>query len=63
MSDQTTPEPGKPLVAGYISEENGQGMGVPARCTLWRIGHVCNGAIQHNGRFYQCRACQASYGN
>lgn len=44
---------------GYISPENGQGMGVPTRCTL----HPCDGAIKRTGKFYECETCGASYGN
>lgn len=63
MDTQSPHREEKRPVRGYISPENGQGMGVPARCTLWRLGHVCKGDIRHNGRFYECQNCNASYGN
>lgn len=63
MDIQISPIAAELPVPAHISPENGQGMGIPARCTLWRLGHVCKGEIGHNGRFYECQNCRASYGD
>lgn len=43
---------------GYISADNGQGMGLPERCVRYR----CGGGISDNGNDNICQKCGASYG-
>lgn len=57
MAENDRDAPEKPLVPGYISSDNGQGMGVPARCVL------CGARISAGGKFgYYCTGCKANYG-
>jgi hypothetical protein len=44
---------------GYISADNGQGMGIPDKCTIW----PCAGYVRLSGQFFTCEACGASYGS
>jgi hypothetical protein len=45
----------KPKVPGYISPDNGQGMGVPARCH-------CKGELRLKRLGWTCESCGCCYG-